>query len=124
MTTKPFDPTKPVQTRDGRKARIICTNRKASSGTNRPVVALIEALTPLEGESLILYTSEGYFNLPGEPSGLDLINVLEKHETEVVFWCWPHELKTVYVARSFSTVQVGGQVLARKTVTFEKGEGL
>lgn len=26
--TKPFDPSKPVKTRDGRKARIICTDRK------------------------------------------------------------------------------------------------
>ena len=35
---KPFDPLKPVQTRDGRKARIICTDRKMDGF---PILALI-----------------------------------------------------------------------------------
>ena len=33
-----FDPTKPVQTRDGRAARIICADRKMALGT---IVALV-----------------------------------------------------------------------------------
>lgn len=40
-----FDPTKPVQTRDGRKARIICTDRQyvsESSGEQWPIVALVD----------------------------------------------------------------------------------
>lgn len=36
--TKTFDPTKPVQTRDGRPARIICTDRKGEF----PIVALLD----------------------------------------------------------------------------------
>lgn len=35
---KPFDITKPVQTVDGRPARIICTDRK---GNDAPIVALV-----------------------------------------------------------------------------------
>ncbi len=38
MQEKKFDPGKPVQTRDGRKARIICDNRKNTF----PIVALID----------------------------------------------------------------------------------
>lgn len=34
---KAFDPTKPVQTRDGRKARIICTDAKGVL----PIIALV-----------------------------------------------------------------------------------
>jgi hypothetical protein len=37
--SKPFDPTKPVQTRDGRKARIVCTDSRAS---DMPIIALAE----------------------------------------------------------------------------------
>lgn len=42
--TKPFDSSKPVQTRDGRKARIICTDREYKSsarGENWPILALV-----------------------------------------------------------------------------------
>ncbi len=35
---KPFDPTKPVQTRDGRKARIVCMN---ADNSRYPIVALV-----------------------------------------------------------------------------------
>lgn len=65
-----FDVTKPVQTRDGRKARIICTNKKGSF----PIVAIIEA-----GDS------EGVlaFNEHGERSCDDiaLVNVPVKEES-------------------------------------------
>lgn len=37
--TKKFDPTKPVQTRDGRKARIICTD---VNDKYYPIMALVE----------------------------------------------------------------------------------
>jgi len=37
--SKTFDPSRPVQTRDGRKARIICTDANNQGG---PIIALIE----------------------------------------------------------------------------------
>jgi hypothetical protein len=43
MTEKPFDPSKPVQTREGSPARIICTDRKFKSLDNYkdwPILAL------------------------------------------------------------------------------------
>jgi hypothetical protein len=38
MSDKPFDPTKPCRTRDGRAARIICADAKSKW----PIVALVE----------------------------------------------------------------------------------
>ena len=67
-----FDPTKPVQTRDGRKARIICTDRK---GTDFSVLALV--LNSEGGESLETYTANGWYTRNGGMSGEDLINIPE-----------------------------------------------
>lgn len=51
------NPTRKVVTRDGRSARIICTDRKHS---RYPIVALVEnKLT--EGENAVYYTKEGKF---------------------------------------------------------------
>lgn len=61
MTDKPFDPTKPVQTRDGRKARIICTD----AASPLPIVALV---TDKGVEYPTVFTKEGrvgsYRNCP------------------------------------------------------------
>jgi len=46
VTHKIFDPTKPVQTRDGRKARIICTDSRVVPSC--PIIALIENLQGCE----------------------------------------------------------------------------
>lgn len=45
-----FDPNKPVMTRDGRKARIICTNKKGA----HPIVALIGDV-----EGVMCFTEDG-----------------------------------------------------------------
>ncbi len=50
--TKAFDPTKPVQTRDGRKARILCTDFKDVW----PIVAAVTTNTDIE---VIRYYREG-----------------------------------------------------------------
>lgn len=68
-----FDPTKPVQTRDGRKARIICTDAKNKL---YPVVALI--LWPDGEEEIETYTLEGRSCVGHERDRInDLINVPE-----------------------------------------------
>lgn len=59
-----FDPTKPVQTRDGRKARILCTDRIHVDGT---IVALIgyPKDSAHEGQERILsYYSDGLYKPP------------------------------------------------------------
>lgn len=62
-----FDPTKPVQTRDGRKARIICTDRKHRDG------AIIALISYPEGEFPITYYDDGKYRQC--PMPLDLVNI-------------------------------------------------
>lgn len=69
---KPFDPTKPVQTRDGRKARIICTDRR---DVIFPIVALIE-----EGDMDRVLTYYANGSHEKQPSDADLINVPAEFE--------------------------------------------
>ncbi len=76
-----FDKTKPVQTRDGRPARIICTDQKG----NAPIVALIyqdkDGGYEVPGE----YDSGGLFQgFSGDDSSdFDLVAVPETREVEV-----------------------------------------
>jgi len=65
-----FDPTKPVQTRNGLKARIICTDQ---AGSRRPVVALVSHTNG--EEDIVSYTSNGSRWVNGDTASVDLINV-------------------------------------------------
>ena len=67
-----FDPTKPVQTRDGRKARIICTDLKNPGGET--IVALVYAHDNFEAP--ILFHSNGRYHINRE-NPRDLINAPE-----------------------------------------------
>ena len=68
------NPWRKVITRDGRKARIICTDAK----NNCPIVALIEA--PNGRESLPCgYKKDGTY-VPGEKRSCDLFFAPQKHE--------------------------------------------
>jgi hypothetical protein len=70
-----FDPTKPVQTRDGRKARIICTDRE---NVEYPIVALIASAG---GEEIAAtFTDDGRFYYAGREDDDDLVNVPETTE--------------------------------------------
>jgi hypothetical protein len=72
MDSKPFDPTKPVQTRDGRPARILCANVKRSAW---PIVA---AVTDPDGsESVVSYTAKGR-ELRLQETENDLLNAPEE----------------------------------------------
>lgn len=59
---------KPVRTRDGRKARIICTDRV---GTTYPVVALVTQKGGYEG--LMTFTTGGCLHSPESPTDYDLV---------------------------------------------------
>lgn len=68
MTTdKPFDPTKPVQARDGRPARIICMDANLFGGQN--IVAIVNDC------ELYSYHTDGTWLTPGSKHPLDIINV-------------------------------------------------
>lgn len=62
-----FDPSKPVQTRDGRPARVLCTDASGSY----PIAALING-------DLRTYTSEGLFVEDCGEDTLDLVNIPEE----------------------------------------------
>jgi len=74
---KTFDPTKPVQTRDGRPARIICDNLKSK----QPIIAIIDC-----GNEQEFYQSvsiNGNFNNSDQTSNLDLINIPEPKPIDI-----------------------------------------
>lgn len=67
-----FNPSKPVQTRDGRKARIICSNRKGTL----PIVALIE-VDGLESARFFYATGQ---SMQTSKLDEDLVNIPEEIE--------------------------------------------
>lgn len=78
---KPFDleaakAGKPVCTRDGRKARIICFDAGVGE---YPVLALVESIENPGSESLYCYSHEGKYR-KSSIGELDLVMSLEKHE--------------------------------------------
>jgi hypothetical protein len=100
-----FDPTKPVQTRDGRKARIVCTDR---AGSDYPIIALIMENNDIE--ICYIYAINGHFW--GNESGhrLDLINVPERIERYRTFCFDGHDLRLGPIAKE--TYQVARQLAA------------
>jgi len=74
MTEKKFDPTKPVQTRSGLPARIVCTNRKyvGSSGVETwPIMALYS----VKGNEIAVSCQANGRIRSNEDSPCDLVNV-------------------------------------------------
>ena len=79
---KPFDPTKPVETRSGRPARIICTDKKGGS----PIVALVQFLNGgneypqyyrNDGSSAVMSPREDLVNVPVRTS--KFVNVYTRY---------------------------------------------
>ena len=68
------NPSRKVVTRDGKKARIICTDRRDSK---YPIIALIENRPG--GEAIYSYTKDGKYTANGT-SDSDLFFAPEKHE--------------------------------------------
>lgn len=81
MTTQ-FDFTQPVRTRDGRPARIVCTNARG----RYPIVALVAAKDGTE--SPISFTAAGRL-VEGDEDDLDLVNIPpEPRRLEVNLWLY------------------------------------
>lgn len=73
---KPFDPTKPCQTRDGRKVRILCTDAELTYvGRKHPIVGLVE-----EYQSPDTWDANGKYDSVDQESKFDLINIPEKRK--------------------------------------------
>lgn len=75
-----FDSSKPVQTRDGRKARIICTDY-ADDSNGKTIIAWTE-LIEKPGASFS-YHEDGRVGHYGDPHPCDLINIPEKRWVNV-----------------------------------------
>lgn len=69
------NPSRKVITRDGREARIICTDRK---DLNYSIVALIDKEN--RAEQVITFTKDGKFDLTITESSFDLFFAPEKHD--------------------------------------------
>lgn len=75
-----FDPTKPVATRDGRKARIICTDRKDHA---YPIVGLIMDADGNESENV--FTTCGHYFSHKDNDPRDLVNIPDRKVTYRTF---------------------------------------
>jgi len=119
-----FNPTKPIQTRDGKPARILCIDARG----DLPIVALVGA--PGESEYVQRYTADGcaYLGQRGTPSSrLDLINVPEKRVLHV--WVNVHSDEDVVIG--YSSVDLAEQWARRDRVScvyivheYTVGEGM
>lgn len=106
-----FDPTKPVQTRNGRKARIICTDLQYDVSSTR-ILALI---TDSEGSEIVkLFKMQGQNNY-GAANENDLINVPEKLVRYIGIWnqgytgfsyITPHEARSKWSGYSTPPIAV------------------
>lgn len=70
------NPNREVVTRDGRKVRIICTDRK--NHDNHPIIALVE--TDEDDERVRSFKIDGKWSVDGLENYLDLFFAPEKHE--------------------------------------------
>jgi len=124
---KPFDPTKPIQTRDGRKARIICAdaNYYDIHGNKEPIMALIEVKNGIKGiEKHCSFSSNGqYFH--DKQSEHDLVNIPEKKELDVWVNVYSN-FSSAYCSRSEADRNSSPTRIACVHVTqeFTEGEGL
>lgn len=74
-----IDFSKPVQTRDGRKVRVLCTD---GPNRDRPIVGFVEGDTDPS-----TWTKEGLYSEHGSPSPRNLINAPERVERWVPMFC-------------------------------------
>ncbi len=104
-----FDPSKPVQTRDGRKARVLCADLKG----DYPIGAVVT--NPDGKEWLSKWHVCGH--LCEDPQNeLDLINTPEEHE--VVVFLHKHPTGPMWVNHDHDP----DTAIASRRITFKEGE--
>lgn len=96
-----LDPTKPVQTRDGRKAKILCTDFKGHDATGtRPILAVIEEMYGVE--KVISYPLTGRKDKHDQANSEDLVNIPREEVMYGIVW-----RKTQTFGNMFFTTEVG-----------------
>lgn len=125
--TMKLDLTKPVQTRDGRKARIICTDAKHI----KPVIALVTE--PNTFECVALYGADGnFFADKTLESRNDLVNVPETNKLEGwlnVYSSTPSCQSRIHPTKEYaddcaSEKRLACIDLSKLNITYTVGEGL
>ena len=123
-----FDPTKPVQTRDGKKARIKATDL---ANPEYPIVALVTDNTPGGLEYPIIYTRDGFKYSTRKETQDDLINIPERIKREVWINVYPEGSSidggvSPYSQKSKADEYAHRERLAcvRVVIDCEKGEGI
>lgn len=123
MNNKPFDKTKPVQTRDGRAARIVAE-------LNTPAFPLLAVITNKNGsEGAQHFTREGYLYGPGSLNPADLVNVPVKITRTYFINVYSNEsgsMDCLHETRHSADSEASNGRLAcvPVTVEFEEGQGL
>lgn len=123
-----LDLTKPIQTRDGRPVRILCTDAQTPKfgGRVRPVIGL--ARNPTGEDSLLWWREDGTHDAC---TNYDLVNVpppkVEETRQVWLLRCRANGSVTVHVAGKYDTNEPNttrNEILARQTITLTEGEGL
>jgi len=110
-----IDWSKPIQTRDGEKARLLADNLK---GENSYSVAIDWG----DIEEAKAYHSNGRLWKSGVITGLDLINIPEEHKLEVYVYHQNGEVRCEE-AREFGATTPSG-IVAKLNITYIHGQGL
>lgn len=116
-----FDPTKPVQRRDGMTARIICTDRNSREGySDFPIVALVGKY-----ENILCYMHDGKSKRDSiMPS--DLVNIHVRHERWLNIYKDGYEFLPYHTKdeADFHASRSSEDRIACIKISFEEGEGL
>jgi hypothetical protein len=117
--TKQFDPTKPVQRRDGKSARIIATDAICYA----PIIALITSDDG--GEFVQFHFHDGEF-AGKAPDTYDLVNIPQKISGWINIYSNSSPTYSIYLhnTREQADSSAYGGRIACIHVEFEEGEGL
>lgn len=123
-----FDPTKPCQTRDGRKVRILCTDFPTRN--NQPIAGVVDG----DCDDIMQWSADGsYIGKLKTVSPLDLINIPEKHK--LTGWVNVYRddfggrfIGSSHSSKSLATDYGAGRIacldLSKYNIEFEEGDGL
>ncbi len=118
---RPFDPTKPVQTRDGRKARIICTDAKGT----QPIIALIDDGS-YEIERRFCASGSFFVGYGQEDCRTDLINIPARIKREYWVNVYSYRISSLFDTKAECDSVCDSDRLScvKFTIDCEEGEGL
>ena len=109
------DPSRKVATKDGRSARIICTDRLGAF----PVIALVKSD---KAETVLFYTNTGCI-YPEVPSEYDLFFAPEKHERWVNLYkseSGEYSLGAICICKEHAEVMAGRECIATVKIEWDE----